>query len=194
MIRHLTSKIAIALYLLICVVLGFLVYRAFKNQDSTPAASQTAKTDANSVTQVESTDPAFGAASSSQTSENTTDTSSDNSSPSDNAATSDDNAPASSSKDVSGSILAHVTTDDCTNDCQPFSNDSDQLEYCQQVCGLSPIKNVTTCDDKAGIQKDYCEKDLAITKEDTSICDSISDASIKQTCKNRILQDAIENQ
>ncbi|MEI7891249.1 MAG: hypothetical protein WCI36_04775 [bacterium] len=94
---------------------------------------------------------------------------------------------------ISGSTLAHVTAEHCNNGCQAFSIDLKLFEYCQQTCGISPIKNEASCEGKNDIQKDYCNKDLAITKKDISICEKIADANIKETCKNRITQDVIEN-
>ena len=93
-----------------------------------------------------------------------------------------------------GSMLAHITTEHCATNCQAFASDLSLLEYCQEVCGIIPVKNVSNCDGKIGIEKDYCLKDLAITKKDSSVCGQISDVNIKQTCQNRIAQDLIENQ
>lgn len=93
-----------------------------------------------------------------------------------------------------GKTLAHITTEHCDNECAAFSLSLELLEYCQQVCGIAPIKTVSSCDNKTIIEKDYCLKDLAITKNDSSLCENIADANIKLTCKNRILQDIIENQ
>ncbi|MDD5396701.1 MAG: hypothetical protein PHW24_01430 [Candidatus Moranbacteria bacterium] len=101
--------------------------------------------------------------------------------------------PVSVTPEIKGSKLANITPEHCSNDCQAFSIDLKLFEYCQQSCGISPIKNVSNCDDKKDIQKDYCLKDLAITKKDLSACDKVSDGNIKQSCKNRIEQDAFEN-
>ena len=94
---------------------------------------------------------------------------------------------------VSGSKLANITQEHCSNDCQAFGIDLTLKEYCEQACGISPIKNVSSCDDQKDIQKDYCQKDLAITKKDSSLCDKIIDGNIKLACQSRIQQDAIEN-
>jgi hypothetical protein len=93
-----------------------------------------------------------------------------------------------------GRVFAHITTEHCNSDCKAFANDFQLLEYCQQVCGIIPIKNVSDCDGKKGMERDYCLKDLAITKIDPSICEQIHDVNIRQTCQNRIAQDIIENQ
>ena len=90
--------------------------------------------------------------------------------------------------------LAHITTEHCTNNCNAFAMDFKLLEYCQQVCGLVPVKDVSNCDGKKDLEKDYCLKDLAITKKDSKLCNNIKDANIKLTCQNRILEDTIESQ
>ncbi len=93
-----------------------------------------------------------------------------------------------------GNMFAHITTEHCDTGCKAFANKLDFLEYCQQVCGIASIKDVKNCDNKKDLQKDYCNKDLAITKKDASICAKIKDVNIRQTCQNRIAQDIIENQ
>lgn len=93
-----------------------------------------------------------------------------------------------------GDMFAHITTEHCDMDCKAFIHDFQFLEYCQQVCGIAPIESVTNCDKEKDLQKDYCNKDLAITRGDSSLCGKIKDINIKQTCQNRILQDIVENQ
>lgn len=94
----------------------------------------------------------------------------------------------------SNEIFASITSEHCNTDCEAFKNNFQYLEYCQQVCGISPIKDISEadCDDKKDLEKDYCLKDLAIVKKNTSLCQSINDANIQQTCKNRIVQDVLE--
>lgn len=91
-------------------------------------------------------------------------------------------------------ILANITNEHCDSECKAFANNFEHLEYCQQVCGISPAKKVSTsdCKEKKDLAKDYCFKDLAISKKDFSICDKIKDSNIKDACKNRITQDIIE--
>lgn len=97
-------------------------------------------------------------------------------------------------RNTSGKTLAHITTEHCDNGCQAFAMDFKLLEYCQQVCGIAPVKEVSNCDDKNNIEKDYCLKDLAIAKKDFSLCGPINDANVKLTCQNRITEDIIESQ
>lgn len=90
-----------------------------------------------------------------------------------------------------GKIFLKITRENCENECEGFSNGD--LEYCQEVCDLKPIQeNVSGCENTTGIKKDYCFKDLAISKKDFKICDEIIDENIKKTCKNRILEEIIE--
>ena len=95
--------------------------------------------------------------------------------------------------DVQGDILAHITPEHCSNNCQAFKIDLKLFEYCEQSCGISPIKKVSDCNGKKELEKDYCNKDLAVIKKDISLCEKIKDANIKQACKNRISQDIIES-
>lgn len=105
-----------------------------------------------------------------------------------------DNLDPNKNKSSDSREFAHITTEHCSTDCQAFANNLQYLEYCQQVCGLAPEKKVSNCDGKKDLEKDYCLKDLAIGKKDSSICGEISDANIKKTCKDRILEDILEGQ
>ncbi|HEX8974750.1 MAG TPA: hypothetical protein VF817_04675 [Patescibacteria group bacterium] len=197
MTKHLYSKIALTIYVLAAIVIAFWGYTVFKNRDGkvpTPKAEQSSSVQKNDTI-----------SSSSATDDLRNDSDADNTQQQANNQSTDANQNASNTanssastvspvQNVSGKVLANITPEHCSSNCQAFANDLKLLEYCQQSCGISPIKNVSSCNDKSGIQKDYCTKDLAITKEDASICDKISDANIKQACKNRIAQDAIENQ
>lgn len=90
--------------------------------------------------------------------------------------------------------LPNINATDCDNECQNFKDNAKNLTYCQEVCGLTPIKNDTDCANKTGLEKDYCLKDLGIAKKDFKLCDQIQDVGIKKTCQNRITEDIIENQ
>jgi len=87
-----------------------------------------------------------------------------------------------------------LNSKDCDNHCARFKDNPDNFAYCQQVCGDAASIQRTSpadCANLAGDQKDYCLKDLAVEKKDYSICDQITDAKIKKTCKNRITEDLI---
>lgn len=100
----------------------------------------------------------------------------------------------------------NVTTQDCDDECSKFQKD-DELEYCQQICGISDLyeqdyenpnateeESSVDCDKVSGIQKDYCLKDKAIEEEDFRICEEIKDTNIKKTCKNRLTEDWLDSQ
>lgn len=92
-----------------------------------------------------------------------------------------------------GKVLQEITRDNCDSECEDFSGAD--LEYCQQVCGLKPLQeNPTGCENKSGIQKDYCLKDLAVSKKDFKVCDEIADANVKKTCQNRVTEDILDEQ
>jgi hypothetical protein len=87
--------------------------------------------------------------------------------------------------------LPEIDSDDCDNECEGFSDD--ELTYCQQVCGLIPAETgIENCDNLSEIQKDYCLKDLAISKRDFKYCIGIKDAGVKNTCENRVAEDIID--
>lgn len=95
----------------------------------------------------------------------------------------------------SDSLKISVNPSDCDNECSNFKKD-DELEYCKEICGLSALEKTEKpdgCENKLGIQKDYCLKDLGIEKKDFKICEQISDNGIKKTCQNRITEDIMEN-
>ena len=89
-------------------------------------------------------------------------------------------------------IKASITTQHCNDDCKAFANDLTLLAYCQEVCGITPAKNVSDCSSKTGLEKDYCQKDLAIAKTDSALCESVADDNLRKTCKNRVAQDLME--
>jgi hypothetical protein len=103
-----------------------------------------------------------------------------------------DTAKVDSGKDEN--VLAHITTEHCDNECKAFATDLVLFEYCEEVCGIKPASEVSNCDGEKDMRKDYCLKNLAITKKDASLCNEIDDSNIKRTCKNRILEDLLENQ
>jgi hypothetical protein len=88
-----------------------------------------------------------------------------------------------------------ITGEYCDGECIFFQNDPTDFKYCQEVCGLNPIQKPTDeCRIRKDLEKDYCFKDLAIVEKNSLLCEKINDINIKSTCKNRILQDIIENQ
>ncbi|MDD3487501.1 MAG: hypothetical protein PHF35_03960 [Candidatus Moranbacteria bacterium] len=93
-----------------------------------------------------------------------------------------------------GDEFAHITTEHCNTDCEAFANKLDYFEYCEQVCGITPVKDVDDCDGKKDLEKDYCLKDLAINKKDSSICEKIDDVNVRATCRNWLTQMQIEEQ
>ena len=202
MLKHLYSKVALTAYLLIVIGLGIWGYTIFKQRSGKIPAANKQQNEASKNSNPGTTLPS--AQTTDQNNNNTaSETNNDNTQPvtdNTNSATNttskktDSKAtPVSVEQDVTGSVAAHVTSQHCNSNCQAFKNDSSLLEYCQEVCGISLVKNVTSCDSKKGLQKDYCNKDLAINKKDASLCENIQDANLKQACKNRISQDIIES-
>ncbi len=88
-------------------------------------------------------------------------------------------------------LTPKITSEDCINECKDKKND--ELLYCKNICGLSDITSESDCENLDSKNKDYCYKNQAVEKSDSSICDKISDSSIKKLCKNRIQEDVLEN-
>jgi hypothetical protein len=117
-----------------------------------------------------------------------------------------------------------ISTEDCNNECQNFKKnnlkdtENSDLTYCLQVCGLFYEKDesdeninntgnnstennnleekneIKNCEDLTNLEQDYCWRDQAIAEKDFSKCEKIQDANIFQQCKNRIMEDFIDNQ
>ena len=83
---------------------------------------------------------------------------------------------------------------DCNNDCARFKDIPDGLKYCQEVCGdrpVTPKNSASQCENLAGLEKDGCWRDLAVSKKDFAICDKISDAKLQKVCKNRVTEEVL---
>lgn len=116
---------------------------------------------------------------------------------------SQNNGPSDSAS--TGVVSPAIEPADCDNGCSRFTNQSD-LNYCQQICNIpSPGQSGSNqnaasqpasgdCQNQIGLDKDYCLRDLGISKKDFSICDQISDAGVKKACQDRITQDILEQQ
>lgn len=94
----------------------------------------------------------------------------------------------------SGTVKANITNEHCMDGCKAFASDFSLLEYCQQVCGLTPIKTVSSagCDSLNGLYKDYCLKDLSIGEKNLSTCKEIADTNVRTTCTARVTEDIVE--
>ena len=92
------------------------------------------------------------------------------------------------------SSVRDVTNKDCDNDCKRFKDNSENYKYCQEVCGDIPIAGKNSEEDCAnlnGLDKDYCLRDLAVSKKDNSFCSKISDSKLKTTCRNRVAEELL---
>jgi hypothetical protein len=133
---------------------------------------------------------------SSNPSQPSTANSSDNQSQTANPQTSailETNPVAKQIKNTPNNYFLHITPADCDSQCKPFIKNKKSLQYCQEVCGLiSPIAPGDTCNNLKELDKDYCLKNLAISKKDMTICDQIQDLGIKKNCQNRIIEDMLD--
>ncbi|MFC1644671.1 hypothetical protein ACFL08_01435 [Patescibacteria group bacterium] len=105
----------------------------------------------------------------------------------------------SSDEDIEKVEYLEITNQDCDGECKDFEETTD-IEYCKQVCGLAPTTQPETllepeakevCDDLDKLKRDYCLKDTAVKKMDFSLCEKIEDKKIKETCQNRITEDIL---
>ena len=83
---------------------------------------------------------------------------------------------------------------DCASDCARFKDIPDGLKYCQEVCGdrpVTPKNSASQCENLAGLEKDGCWRDLAVSKKDFSVCDKISDAKLLKVCRNRVTEEVL---
>lgn len=102
-------------------------------------------------------------------------------------------SPQETTSPENSNFYINVTPPDCTRECEPYKYDEKELEYCKNVCGLSPrtSENIN-CNDLSNLQRDYCIKDHAISEKDQKLCESIADNNIKTTCETRIQEDFLE--
>ncbi|MCA9365068.1 MAG: hypothetical protein KC736_04200 [Candidatus Moranbacteria bacterium] len=91
--------------------------------------------------------------------------------------------------------LYDITTEDCEEECPNIDNAS-RKNYCENICGLIPIdtyeETERECENFSGVERDYCLRDIAVSEKDPSICEEISDKNVFLQCKNRILEDIVD--
>jgi hypothetical protein len=85
-----------------------------------------------------------------------------------------------------------ITGEDCDNKCDDFNEAEEDFMYCLEICGLADSENSDDCMKLSGITQDYCWKAQAVESSDFKLCDKISDAGVKKTCKNRVTEDLVE--
>jgi len=93
-----------------------------------------------------------------------------------------------------GNVRPDITSADCDKNCDNFKDNPENLKYCQEVCGqarIVPKNSKEECANLAGLEKDYCLRDLAVTKKDAGICNEIADGKIKTVCKNRVAEEIL---
>jgi len=107
--------------------------------------------------------------------------------PSDDEETTEDSS-------VEKTNLLEISRNDCNNKCKDYHKD--ELEYCQQFCGISS-KNESDqgdCKNLSGLKKDYCLKDLAAKESDLETCNEIEDSGIMKACRNIITENILDSQ
>lgn len=105
-----------------------------------------------------------------------------------------DNTNANINSNTNAPNREDITSKDCKNDCANFKGNEENYKYCQQVCGdISPSKKESEedCASLAGLEKDYCWRDLAVSKLDSSICGKITDQKLQSACRNRVAEEIL---
>jgi len=88
----------------------------------------------------------------------------------------------------------NVQNADCDNNCAQYKDNPDNLKYCQEVCGITPVKPKNSeedCANLSGLDQNVCWRDLAVSKKDFAICDKISDAKLQKVCRNRVTEEVL---
>jgi hypothetical protein len=88
-----------------------------------------------------------------------------------------------------------VTSKDCDKNCDRWKDNADDLKYCQEVCGIIPATHKESkeeCSNLDGLERDYCLRDVAVSKKDTGICEEIKDSKVKKVCKSRVVEEILD--
>ena len=98
--------------------------------------------------------------------------------------------------DLDEEEMSLVTASDCDNECEDWKDDDDNLEICQEICGLRNDENDSdeNCEDLEDTEADICFRREAIEKKDFSICEKIDDDSLKKNCENRVAEEILDDQ
>jgi hypothetical protein len=165
----------------------FLAFRYFKNKKELKNIQTENQTESNSENSNQNGNEGIG----------------NNDSPDANESDSDDeeNADDEDSSSSADNVYLEVDKTDCANNCKDFKSDESDFKYCQEFCSpadetggsqKTDTEKSGDCDDKSGLDKDYCWKDKAIEDENIKTCEKIQDENLKQACKNRVSEDIID--
>ena len=167
-----TKYIFIAIYVIAAVAILYFAYGVVKKRYLSPAK--------NAPTSNSATQNQVG----SQTDNQNTDQSGDN----------QVSTPSEVDNTVPTNGQPNVQRADCDNNCSQYAGNADNLKYCQQVCGITPVtpkNSEADCANLTGLDKDSCWRDLAVSKKDFSICDKVSDAKLQKVCRNRVTEEVL---
>lgn len=113
----------------------------------------------------------------------------------DQSETSLENGASDEENAESGNSHLYVASKDCDNDCKRFKDNDENFKYCQEVCGIIPVSRKESedeCADLSGLEKDYCLRDVAVSKKNLDICDGIKDTRIEKACENRVAEEIMD--
>lgn len=85
-----------------------------------------------------------------------------------------------------------VSVEDCENECEEYEDDDEDFKYCRETCGLAEDEESDSCEEKSGLEKDYCYKNRAVKESDFELCQKIKESGIREVCYNRITEEFID--
>lgn len=87
-----------------------------------------------------------------------------------------------------------ITPAHCDNKCADLSGENEK-KYCEEICGFTEGRRETAtngCDELKDLKRDICFKQRAIDEKDQSYCEEISDEALRENCKNRVLEEIMD--
>lgn len=85
-----------------------------------------------------------------------------------------------------------ILATDCDDNCSSKEGTGD-YQYCLELCGLRNSRTdlPDDCEELSGLEKDSCFKAKAVEKKDYKYCDMIEDTNLKESCRNRVLEEVL---
>ncbi|MBU2025250.1 MAG: hypothetical protein ABIC19_04710 [Patescibacteria group bacterium] len=83
---------------------------------------------------------------------------------------------------------------ECSSNCTSLSGE--EQKQCFEFCGLTNGTNNQEdpdCGKKTGLERDNCFKDQAVKQKNDSVCENVSDSSVKQSCINAVAEEVLED-
>lgn len=97
------------------------------------------------------------------------------------------------SEEIIKESYQEILETDCQNKCED-KKDTDDYQYCLEICGLRRADQGLSddCSTLSGLDKDTCYKNKAIKEKDYKYCKEIEDDNLRESCKDRVLEEILE--